>query len=190
MLNVWTRLIVSLSQFSSKITRKSLYSSKRPWQGLLMQLFTLKFWFLNLKKYYLKQIKVIIRTQTLLLPFTKLTLITWQYSQYCILAVLDRHDRPVPASKLEWAAEGWAGKAGAGEWRTQNTLLFSTPALRALDTDWDEICVTEENIPRNSPGGWNVILEFSSRKLPSLRSSLNLTSCFPRGGYIKTKETY
>ena len=50
MLNVWTRLIVSLSQFSSKITRKSLYSSKRPWQGLLMQLFTLKFWFLNLKK--------------------------------------------------------------------------------------------------------------------------------------------
>ena len=53
MLNVWTRLIVSLSQFSSKISRKSL-KLERPWQGL-SQLFTLKFWFLNLKKYYLKQ---------------------------------------------------------------------------------------------------------------------------------------
>ena len=53
MLNVWTCLIVSLSQFSSKISRKSL-KLERPWQGL-SQLFTLKFWFLNLKKYYLKQ---------------------------------------------------------------------------------------------------------------------------------------
>ena len=83
------------------------------------------------------------------------------------------------------AEQARPGPASGGH----RTLFSSRHRLSELWTPTETKSVlSEENIPRNSPGGWNVILEFSSRKPPSLRSSLNLTSCFPRGGYIKKKK--
>ena len=104
MLNVWTRLIGSLSQFSSKISRKSLLL-ERPWQGLL-QLFTLKFWFLNFKK-------IVSKTERIIRPDI-IAVYNWHRSHGNTRAQVSWakcHVRAVPASKLEWAAEHWAGEA-------------------------------------------------------------------------------
>ena len=138
MFNVWTRLIGSLSQFSSKISRKSLLL-ERPWQGLL-QLFTLKFWFLNFKK-------IVSKTKRIFRP----DIIAWFITDTILGAQVSWaqcHVRAVPASKLEWAAETWAlsrwgSLARPGVADTERSGPGSPSSGPGLRQSWGG----EENIP-------------------------------------------
>lgn len=124
--------------FLQKISRKSL-KLERPWQGL-SQLFTLKFWFLNFKKILSKTKYKRIRTQPIQYCCSQLTPITVCWS---VLSA-GCHVRLVTASKLEWAAEHWAGETRPGPvWRTLS-LRHRLSEHRTPTDDW--ISGEKENI--------------------------------------------
>ena len=167
MLNVWTRLIVSLSQFSSKISRKSL-KLERPWQGL-SQLFTLKFWFLNFKKILSKTKYIrIIKPHR----YNNIAVHNWSHGVGSVLSTRC-HVRLVTASKLEWAAESRAGektlaragtRCGPGHWG--DTGSPNIGHRLTLDPRWGGKYTPRNDIFSRSP----------LVSPPSLRSSLNLAS--------------